>query len=62
VEEVIEHEDGTATIVFDASDEFYDWWIEDQELEEFDQEKFEAWFIDSLKKGMDLMGGTDGSV
>jgi len=59
VEEVIEHEDGSATVVFEASDEFYDWWLKEEGLEEFDQTRFQEWFIKSVKAGLDIMEETN---
>ena len=59
VKEMVEHDDGSATIMFDVDDAFCDWWLRDQGLEEFNQDAFDAWFIDALKKGLDLMETND---
>ena len=49
VDEVIENEDGTATVKIDVPDDFKEWFKKDQGLKRWSGKRFEKWFNNTLK-------------
>lgn len=47
--DVIEQPDGTALVQLDLSEDFMTWFCEHKNIEKFDHDIFQEWFIDLLK-------------
>lgn len=52
--EIVENEDGTATVNLDISDEFQAWFKKSQDLQRWSPKRFEKWFVEALAKGLVL--------
>jgi len=51
--EIVDNEDGSATVQFDVSDDFVVWFCEHHKIEKFDQELFQKWIIESLEPAIE---------
>ena len=49
VEKIVDHEDGSATIVFNPSPHFVKWFLEDQRLKRWSQKRFNKWIMTCLE-------------
>ncbi len=54
--DVQENPDGTLTLKFDLSDEFVQWFKEDQGLKRMSQKRFNTWMISVLEKAVQKDG------
>lgn len=48
--DIVDQEDGSATVEFDLDKEFTDWFCEFKNLEEFDRDVFQEWFLEVLEE------------
>lgn len=49
VEKIVDHDDGSATIVFNPSPDFIKWFLQDQGLKRWSQKRFNKWIMKSLE-------------
>ena len=49
IEEILNNEDGTATVVMDLSDEFVSFFCDLKGIPKFDKELFNEWFLEILQ-------------
>jgi hypothetical protein len=49
IEEIINNEDGTATVIMDLSDEFISFFCDHKRISKFDKELFNEWFLEALQ-------------
>ena len=49
VDEVIENEDGTATVKLDVPDDFKEWFKKEQGLKRWSEKRFKKWFSERLR-------------
>jgi len=54
VSEVVENEDGSATLSLQLSDEFKSWFKEEQGLKRWSHKRFEKWFHKKLSERLEL--------
>jgi hypothetical protein len=50
---IVDHDDGTASIEMDISDEFIAFYLEATGREEFVEEEFQEFFIEALKHSLE---------
>lgn len=50
--DVIDNEDGSATVQLEIQDDFKTWFCEHYKLDEFNQEVFQKWVIESIEHGI----------
>ena len=55
VESISDNEDGSANVQLNCSDEFIEWFIKDNKLEEWDQELFQKWFEEAITETIKTM-------
>ena len=48
-----ENDDGTMSVRLDVSDEFIEWFLETEGLEEWDDDYFQDWFIEAIRETLD---------
>jgi len=56
----VDQPDGSTIVEIDISDEFTEWYVKEFELEEWDNEHFNKWFIDCLERAASLPLEHDG--
>ena len=49
VNEIIENEDGTATVKVEVTDDFKEWFKKEQGLQRWSEKRFEKWFSERLR-------------
>ena len=49
VNEIIENEDGTATVKVEVTDDFKEWFKKEQGLKRWSEKRFEKWFSERLR-------------
>lgn len=47
--DVVDQEDGSSLVSFDLGDDFISWFCEHKNLEKFDKDVFQEWFIETLQ-------------
>ena len=52
--ELIENKDGSAEFQLEVDDDFRRRWMESENLVEWDEDKFKEFFIESVKKAVEL--------
>jgi hypothetical protein len=53
IEEILNNEDGTDTVVMDLSDEFVSFFCDLKGIQEFDKELFNEWFLEAIQTAVD---------
>ena len=53
VNEIIENEDGTATVKVEVPDDFKEWFKKEQGLKRWSEKRFEKWFSERLKNHLE---------